>query len=135
MAMQALFARTGNADLNQCDVVVPLGMHEPASRLHNAWLRPLEDGVHPADLASPATPEAVFWALSEAREGGHQAHLQLDDGAISDVPEQRPAGATGAATIGSATRTARTTGTGTAGPTGTTRTTAAGRTASALTCG
>ena len=48
------------------------------------------------DLASPATPEAVFWALSEAREGGHQAHLQLDDGAVSDVPEQRPAGATGA---------------------------------------
>ena len=40
-------------------MLVHLGMHEPASRIHNAWLRTLEDGVHTADIASNATVKRV----------------------------------------------------------------------------
>ncbi|YAL83618.1 xanthine dehydrogenase molybdopterin binding subunit [Dermacoccaceae bacterium W4C1] len=46
------------------------------------------------DLASPATPEAVYWALSAARDG--TGNLPTQDGAAADVPPQQPAGATGA---------------------------------------
>ncbi|MGD8150696.1 xanthine dehydrogenase molybdopterin binding subunit [Ornithinimicrobium sp. Y1694] len=48
------------------------------------------------DLASPATPEAVFWALSEAR-AGHDTDGDVDAGAgpkppeaDPDAPERRP---------------------------------------------
>ncbi|HET9630750.1 MAG TPA: xanthine dehydrogenase molybdopterin binding subunit [Terrabacter sp.] len=41
------------------------------------------------DLASPATPEAVFWAVRQARGGGQPPHTTpLVDGGVGLVPEQ-----------------------------------------------
>src|SRR4051812_10366928 len=43
------------------------------------------------DLASPATPEAVFWAVEQARRGTEHGHL--DEGAGGIVPDQPGPGA------------------------------------------
>ena len=41
------------------------------------------------DLASPATPEAVFWAVEEARGGGEPPHMSaMVEGAPGVVPDQ-----------------------------------------------
>jgi xanthine dehydrogenase large subunit len=46
------------------------------------------------DLASPATPEAVFWAVEEARGGDEPPHMTpLREGAPGDVPDQPGDGA------------------------------------------
>ncbi|WP_406829382.1 xanthine dehydrogenase molybdopterin binding subunit [Pedococcus sp. KACC 23699] len=47
------------------------------------------------DLASPATPEAVWWALEQARRGGvgQPAHGHVDEGAPGVVPDQPDADA------------------------------------------
>ncbi|UOQ50885.1 NADP-dependent isocitrate dehydrogenase [Hymenobacter cellulosivorans] len=34
-----------------------LGQHDIAARIHNAWLRTLEDGLHPADIFHPETSQ------------------------------------------------------------------------------
>lgn len=36
-------------------MLVHLGQHDVAERIHNAWLRTLEDGVHPADIFRQGT--------------------------------------------------------------------------------
>jgi xanthine dehydrogenase large subunit len=38
------------------------------------------------DLASPATPEAVYWAVEQARRGGSYGHL--DEGGTGVEPDQ-----------------------------------------------
>ena len=38
------------------------------------------------DLASPATPEAVYWAVEQARRG--TVHGRVDEGGPGIVPEQ-----------------------------------------------
>jgi xanthine dehydrogenase large subunit len=38
------------------------------------------------DLASPATPEAVYWAIEQARRGATHGHL--DEGGPGVEPEQ-----------------------------------------------
>ena len=43
------------------------------------------------DLASPATPEAVYWAVEQARRGVEHGHV--DEGFPGDVPDQPPADA------------------------------------------
>jgi xanthine dehydrogenase large subunit len=43
------------------------------------------------DLASPATPEAVYWAVEQARE--HTAHGHVDEGGSGRVPPQPGDGA------------------------------------------
>ncbi len=43
------------------------------------------------DLASPATPEAVYWAVEQARE--HAVHGHVDEGAPGIVPPQPGNGA------------------------------------------
>jgi xanthine dehydrogenase large subunit len=41
------------------------------------------------DLASPATPEAVFWAVEEARGGAEPPHMTpMVEGAPGVVPDQ-----------------------------------------------
>jgi xanthine dehydrogenase large subunit len=46
------------------------------------------------DLASPATPEAVFWAVEEARGGAEPPHMSpMREGAPGDVPDQPGDGA------------------------------------------
>ncbi|KRE56365.1 xanthine dehydrogenase molybdopterin binding subunit [Phycicoccus sp. Soil748] len=46
------------------------------------------------DLASPATPEAVFWAVEEARGGVEPPHMTpMRQGAPGDVPDQPGDGA------------------------------------------
>ncbi|GAB3439252.1 xanthine dehydrogenase molybdopterin binding subunit [Phycicoccus ginsengisoli] len=46
------------------------------------------------DLASPATPEAVFWAVEEARGGAEPPHMTpMREGAPGDVPDQPGDGA------------------------------------------
>ena len=46
------------------------------------------------DLASPATPEAVFWAVEEARGGAEPPHMTpLREGAPGEVPDQPGDGA------------------------------------------
>jgi xanthine dehydrogenase large subunit len=43
------------------------------------------------DLASPATPEAVFWAIEEARGGGEPPHMTpMVEGSPGIVPDQPP---------------------------------------------
>lgn len=46
------------------------------------------------DLASPATPEAVFWAVRQARGGGQPPHTAaVVEGGVGLVPDQPDAGA------------------------------------------
>jgi isocitrate dehydrogenase len=40
-------------------MLVHLGEHECASKLHNAWLATIEDGIHTADIVSDMTKEKV----------------------------------------------------------------------------
>ena len=48
------------------------------------------------DLASPATPEAVYWAVEQARAAPathHDEHGHVDEGSPGHRPEQPAAGA------------------------------------------
>jgi len=44
--------------LGAVQMLVHIGQGEPAERVHNAWLRTIEDGVHTADIYDPAVSRA-----------------------------------------------------------------------------
>ena len=59
-----------------------LDMLPPALRQAAAAFGPAGVSV---DLASPATPEAVYWAVEQARE--HTAHGHVDEGSGAPPPQ------------------------------------------------
>ena len=83
-----------------------LGRHEPATLIHNAWLRTLEDGVHTGDIFRAGSSQrrvgtqgfaaAVIERLGleprqlpAVRTGGHVPALQIDS---APAPARLPAG-------------------------------------------
>lgn len=84
-------------------LLVHLGRPEPATRIHNAWLRTLEDGVHTADIANEQTTRErvgtkAFAEAVIARLGERPLHLSPVDYQTADPAALRLALAPPAAT-------------------------------------
>jgi isocitrate dehydrogenase len=76
-------------------MLVHLGLHEEAARIHNAWLCVLEEGLHTADVFSEASRRQVgtreFAHAVAQRLGRLPQRLRAVEYAAADAPAEAPA--------------------------------------------
>jgi len=77
-------------------MLVHIGQPEAATRVHNAWLRTIEDGVHTADVYTPGTSQArvgtrEFADAVIARLGQSPRHFAPVQYSAAEMPDAAPA--------------------------------------------